>query len=1229
MQATAQLLPPYTPYLSDYTAPGMQKMIIQIRLNDPTANTYQCKLRLTIEGVGITLRTKPSIFLNPITLQGDGTPQIFYGEDLEEYFRPDNLDFSGLSRAQYEKGSSLPEGVYRFTIEVLDYNRNTIVSNRATAVAWMVLNDPPLINLPVRETKILQLNPTNIPFTWTPRHTGSPNAAFTTEYIFRMVEMAPGTPSSLAQNAIQSQPTLYELTTTQTQIVYGMSEPALIPGRKYAWQVQAKDTDGRDLFKNDGRSEVYVFQFGDALGIPENMYLQSANSSALTVRWEQNTPAPLEQNFRVSYRPHQNRNSEQWYEIQTKEQWKAITQLKPDTEYEVKVRSEQGTLAGEYNPVQIYRTVSLGMNEFVCKSDVLPSLIPSGALPLFGLSINDTIRAGGYDVLVRHVTGSSGTFSGDGVVIVPWFNSSKVRVTFKNISVNSQFFLTAGVIESVWDADSKFLFEVPPDNSAPKPGSTPNAGDVPITIVETDSLIRISGAAIAAVTKDAEGNVVISTTDGNQILVEKGKSFSVADDIGTGYVVDKEGNVVKTTASEAVAASERGNRKYNIALKFEKGKGTYGFDEQPQNAAVKDLLSSYYQAMEDGKRISWKALADGKTDFVSAALQGVDLDAKKITFELNGMPVKSTVTDKVEVNLVGQGDGVTSELIAKYEGSDEIVGKLNVINYAEITRNLVLVPVNGKKLAHAASLKSALNIIYRQGAVQWNVTIDETGIQVPLDATFDDTSDELLSNYTDDMKKVINAYTKDHTLAPDTYYLFLVDKPKSITKAGYLPRKKQAGFLFVDKLDTEILTIKTVAHELGHGAFRLEHTFKEFPALEKEKGRTNNLMDYAQDGTYLYKYQWDYIHNSEAMMSLFEDDEDGSYETDGHYSTVYLVCLMLGMDDKKASELAKAAEDPDTDVHSEMTFELDQTWAYPADQKEIHSLTGGFHGIEEFMTAIKFLFTPETEIGELGKLLHRYGDTYAHSKLDNLKPEYLSNYQFGDKGDKNLDIAIKSWANQNSTEIWTTIEPWMQFFNTYIQKYGMEFLTDIELQKQSMDGTTIFKVLRDVYLLKKSDKFLMYGHGYFVTFEHNSMDGSYPDKIFIRPDWYLNYVKNLASLISKKYNLDIENFKLEKFSKMIAFSKANNNCSLKGIIDYEIAKQRNLNSFYVPIFYSTQFRLAASYDAKFVTDYVKTAEDAVNYAKLYIKDDGIPTVISYPVKIGGTLRAFKVDFYHY
>ncbi len=44
----------------------------------------------------------------------------------------------------------------------------------------------------------------------------------------------------------------------------------------------------------------------------------------------------------------------------------------------------------------------------------------------------------------------------------------------------------------------------------------------------------------------------------------------------------------------------------------------------------------------------------------------------------------------------------------------------------------------------------------------------------------------------------------------------------------------------------------------------------------------------------------------------------------------------------------------------------------------------------------------------------------------------------------------------------------------------------------------------------------MYGGGYYTT-ENLTIDGGYPDMIYIRPDWYLCYVENLAWLISIKF----------------------------------------------------------------------------------------------------------------
>lgn len=865
VQVNVALTPPYSAFLTDYVAPGAQKFTATFLLRDLNVTDYKGKLRLTIEGVGITIRTKANyVPLSPITLYG-GESLTLFGEDLEEYFNPNNLDFAGISRSQYEKGAKLPEGVYRFTLEMLDYNRSTLVSNKGTAVAWVILNDPPLLNLPRNDSKAKIIDPTNIAFTWTPRHTGSPNSAFTTEYIFKLVEIWPATRNPY--DAFLSQQPLYEITTSSTQIIYGPAEPALIPGRKYAWQVQAKDIEDRDLFKNQGKSEVYVFQFGDALGIPENLSLQKANPSSLIVRWEQPVAGTDAVAYTVRYRPHGKRNHDNWYTEKTSDQWRAIPQLQPNTEYEVQVRAEQGAQASDYGAVKIFKTAIAGANDFVCKSDVSPPAVPANAIPATRLGINDTIYAAGYEVLVRELTANEGgTYTGSGMMIVPWFQSAKVRMTFKNIRVNEQHWLTAGEIKSVWNADSKFLVK-----SEKKVDSTnaPLNGELPVNIVATETLIEITGAAIATVTKDEEGNIEVYTTDGDKKVLPKGKSYSIADEVGNGYVVDEKGNITKTTAEEARNAAGRGDRNYTIALTFSKGNGKYGFDEKKYEA-----LSSYYQQLEGGQYIPWKAVTASQPDAVAATLEGTDIAADKVRFEINGSKVPATNNgNNYTLNVRGGAGGMVEELLALYTptdtSKDNVLGKLNLVSYDQLTRNLVIVPVNGAAIPGGLSaniLSQKLTEIYGQAVAAWDVKL-EPSINVSLDDTFDDGESGLLTNYTGDMKKVIKAYGN---LQDKTYYIFLVSKPRSGVTLGYMPRSRQAGFIFVDKLNNTNV-VNTLAHEIGHGAFNLQHTFKEYPSLAQ--GSTDNLMDYP-NGPALYKYQWDNIHEPQKVLGLFEDDED-------------------------------------------------------------------------------------------------------------------------------------------------------------------------------------------------------------------------------------------------------------------------------------------------------------------------------------------------------------------
>lgn len=130
------------------------------------------------------------------------------------------------------------------------------------------------------------------------------------------------------------------------------------------------------------------------------------------------------------------------------------------------------------------------------------------------------------------------------------------------------------------------------------------------------------------------------------------------------------------------------------------------------------------------------------------------------------------------------------------------------------------------------------------------------------------------------------------------------------------------------------------------------------------------------------------------------------WETDGHFSTVYLIALQLGMSDNDARNLAIAAEDPDTDINFKTKeYTIDDTWSNGELQKIYHALNGGFHGIEEFLTALDILRTPSSNLDKLGPLIHRFGDTFAHTRLRSINPSALNTL---DIIDVNVEDGISS-----------------------------------------------------------------------------------------------------------------------------------------------------------------------------------------------------------------------------
>jgi hypothetical protein len=450
VMATVQLNPPYSLYLTDYSAPDVQRMQVHLLLKDLTATNYKCRLRLTIEGFGVTLQSKTAFYTAPILLNG-GEMTTLSGPDLAPYFNPQNLLIQGLDNNTFVRnGAKLPEGIYKFSVEVLDYNRNYVISNASFAIVSTFLSYPPIINMPMANTKVEAQNPQNMIFQWVPRHTASINAAFNVAYKFRVVQLIPANRDP--NDAMRTTRPILETMTSQTMFVYGPAEPALTPGSSYAVQVQAIEAEGRDMFINDGYSEVVPFVYGEKCGIPSDVLAAVAGSKSLKLSW---TSLPSQQAFSVRYREAGTPPS-QWYEEDSYVPNVTISGLAPGKKYEYQVKSQCIWGYGDYSDIQSFTMpdAALQKGDFICGR-------PSGMLAISNrdnitkLQPGDTITASDFKVILTTVSGDNGNFSGTGEILVPFLNFLSLTVTYSNIHVNTARQMYEGMIQIRQDDPGK------------------------------------------------------------------------------------------------------------------------------------------------------------------------------------------------------------------------------------------------------------------------------------------------------------------------------------------------------------------------------------------------------------------------------------------------------------------------------------------------------------------------------------------------------------------------------------------------------------------------------------------------------------------------------------------------------------------------------------------------------------------------------------------------------
>lgn len=449
VRVQVQTLQPVSAQLSNLYNGSQARMIVTLLNTDLQKPTLNVRLRLNIKGTTVSLRNR-DYGSYPLVQLDAGLPVQLSLNDLVPYFNLDNMEISGIPRSQLLQSGKLPDGFYTFCVDVVEANSGQLISNDKQSCAppvWISTSEPPLLNLPRKGEAVAFREPLNIVFNWTPRHMGSPNAAFLTEYEFTLVEL--WDTAILPEAAFGTMPPLYQTTTNATTLLYGPAEPPLLPGKRYGWRIRAiakLGADVFDVFTNNGYSEIFYFTLQEDCQPPQQVAATVANGEA-TITW---APQPKMFEYLVEYREQDNDKAE-WFNVKSDSTQAVIRDAIPGHKYEYRVGgscSLGSKTLGELHAFEMPAKNAVDSGSCGLLSDI--KLANDTALKT--LKPDDQIMAGDFPVRFMTLKNSGASYSGTGYITIPFLGYNRVKVKFDNIQVNTNRQLMKGMLMTTFDS---------------------------------------------------------------------------------------------------------------------------------------------------------------------------------------------------------------------------------------------------------------------------------------------------------------------------------------------------------------------------------------------------------------------------------------------------------------------------------------------------------------------------------------------------------------------------------------------------------------------------------------------------------------------------------------------------------------------------------------------------------------------------------------------------------
>ena len=903
VHATVQWSSPQSPYLSDYYSGSRDRLIVTLLNRDLQQPLLFAKLRIRIKSTGF-LASNREEGNYPILELNANVPTRLTNIDLAPYLQPQNLQTNGNLR-----NGQLPVGYTEFSVQVIDYYTGRALSDWHSGRSYLDVKKPPLLNFPEKDAQIGITEPLYIGFQWMPRHQGLAG----TEYEFVLKELPDN--GAAPQSAFAYGNEIYRIRTRNTTLIYTHLEPILFPNRRYAWQVQAISRDGVDevgMFENGGFSEINWFYLNDNCQAPTGLKALP-RFAKVELSWNKVIGTT---GYVVECRPKTKLNVYEWSSTRVAGEYLTLAQLKPGWTYEWRV----GTLCTDDRPVfsDVHEFMLSSQNDELLadcgKEPVRPDLSQD---PNLRIKAGDIVTIGGdYPMtIIEAVSLGDGWYSGRGKTRLKTIIDAPVSLRFDRLRINVDNFQIDGTVEASYDEKKAKIANLDyiDDGGKDIKPATIRMREYKMGFMLPDIPQFIYNPKTGELeTTDADGNPQTIKVD-----VPENASY---DSIFPMLVTDKKGNTYQISPSEQSTEGttngvENENKDEKIELNcervdrvgdfnmeslsskygyihFERGEGKYAFDDGQEKWYKKSVkVDRFYKPFAKGYIAPWKLVPVGENDIVMAKYDGLkNIDLKKVRFvsEPNSaaLPARLNETEQTwTITLKSVSAGASYDVFAIYEGV--VIGKLRVVSYDKHQHQITLVPINEVKLDKIA-IAQGLNTIYNPVGVQFSVDIDES-MRGNYDWEVESEKDGLLSTvgksfwgYDKELKESTEMLNLQKTYQQaagtlDGAYLFVLNGATGLEgqKGGLLgemPRKSRFGYIFAGNSPNTEEIVHTIAHELGHGIFTLQHTFDAEYGKDTQ-GTTNNLLDY-KDGTDIAAFQWNVMANP-AVFTAMDKAKDG------------------------------------------------------------------------------------------------------------------------------------------------------------------------------------------------------------------------------------------------------------------------------------------------------------------------------------------------------------------